>query len=131
MLLTEVRPLLNLLTILTPYEPRYTLASLAHIAQACGRIAVYNKELIDRIIIRYILFLHSLIAVYIRDKQCLRLIQYSRLNKELQTARLKDLERFILTFSILNIDSSNSIYQNVIEELRTTWDTTRAFEIEK
>lgn len=69
MQLTEVKPLIDLLKVLTPYEPRYTLMSLAHIAQACGRVAVYNKTFIDRIIMRYMLFfLHSLITIYIRDK---------------------------------------------------------------
>lgn len=50
-----------------------------------------------------------------------------RLNSELKTARLKDIERLIFCFTSLNIDSD--IYQNVIEELRATWDTTRAEEI--
>ncbi|XP_012063545.1 PREDICTED: FAST kinase domain-containing protein 5, partial [Atta cephalotes] len=103
--LTELKSLLDLLKVLTPYEPRYTLSSLTHIAQACGRTAVYNKELMDRII--------------------------TRLNKELKTARLKDFERLLYTFVILDINSNNSVYQNVIEELRTTWNTTRAFEIQK
>lgn len=101
--LTETSPLLVLLKALTPYEPRYTLMTLAHIAQACGRIAVHNKMFISRII--------------------------GRLNKELKTARLKDLERLLYTFCILNINSS--IYENVVEELKDTWDTTRACEIEK
>lgn len=103
--LTQLKSLLDLLKVLAIYEPRYTLLSLTHIAQVCGRTAVYNKELMDRII--------------------------TRLNKELKIARLKDFERFLYTFSILNIDSSNSVYQNVIEELRTTWNTTRASEIQK
>ncbi|KAG5317022.1 FAKD5 protein, partial [Acromyrmex heyeri] len=103
--LTELKSLLDLLNVLTPYEPRYTLSSLTHIAQACGRTAVYNKELMNRII--------------------------TRLNKELKTARLKDFERFLYTFVILDISSNNSVYQNVIEELRTTWNTTRASEIQK
>jgi len=50
-----------------------------------------------------------------------------RFNSELKTARLKDMERLIFSFISLNIDSS--IYQNVIEELRATWDTSRAEEI--
>ncbi|TGZ49278.1 uncharacterized protein [Temnothorax longispinosus] len=106
MMLAEVRTFVELLKALTPYEPRYTLMSLAHIAQACGRVAVYDKELMDRII--------------------------GRLNRELKTARLKDFERFFYTFSIFNIDSkTNDVYENVIEELRATWDTTRAAEIAK
>ncbi|KYN06823.1 PREDICTED: FAST kinase domain-containing protein 5, mitochondrial [Cyphomyrmex costatus] len=103
--LTELKPLLDLLKILSSYEPHYTLASLTHIAQTCGRVALYNQELMDRII--------------------------GRLNKELKTARLKDFERLLYTFSILNINSGNSVYQNVIEELRTTWNTTRASEIQR
>ncbi|XP_012530877.1 uncharacterized protein LOC105833583 [Monomorium pharaonis] len=103
MQLTEVRSFIDLLKVLTPYVSRYTLMSLAHISQACGRIAVYDKKFMDKII--------------------------KRLNEELQTARLKDIERFLFTFSILNIDSS--IYQNIVEELRGSWDTTRASEIKK
>jgi len=52
MQLSHVKTFLELLEVLTPYEPRYTLMSLAHIAQACGRIAVYKNELMDRIITR-------------------------------------------------------------------------------
>ncbi|KAL6259176.1 hypothetical protein P5V15_009097 [Pogonomyrmex californicus] len=105
MQLTEVKSLQNLLKALTPYEPRYTLMSLAHIMQAAGRVALYDRELTERVI--------------------------RRLNKEVKTARLKDFERLLFTFSILNIDSSNSVYQNVIEDLRATWDTSRAKEIAK
>lgn len=53
MRLTEIKEFLDLLKVLPSYESRYTLMTLAHIGQACGRIAVYDKELIDRIIMRY------------------------------------------------------------------------------
>lgn len=49
----------------------------------------------------------------------------------MKTARIKDFERFLYTFCILNIDSSNPVYQNMINELRATWHTTRANEIAK
>lgn len=52
-----------------------------------------------------------------------------RFNNEIKIARLKDIERFIFMLSTFNIDSNNSIYSNVINELRTTWDTSRAQEI--
>lgn len=52
MQLKEMREFLALLRILPSYEPRYTLMTLAHIGQACARIAVYNKKLVDKIIMR-------------------------------------------------------------------------------
>jgi len=52
-----------------------------------------------------------------------------RFNNEIKTARLKDIERLIFSLSTFNIDPNNSIYSNVIEELRATWDTNRASEI--
>jgi len=54
-----------------------------------------------------------------------------RLNNEIKDARLKDIERLIFVFAHFNIDPSNSIYQNVIDEMRTCWDTTRMIEISK
>lgn len=53
----------------------------------------------------------------------------SRLNSELKITRLKNIERLIFVFATLNIDPSNNIYHNVVEELRDTWDTSRALEI--
>lgn len=52
-----------------------------------------------------------------------------RFNNEIETARLKDIERLIFSLSTFNIDPNNSIYSNVIEELRATWDSNRASEI--
>lgn len=103
MQLMAIPTLQELLKALTPQEPRFTLMSLTHIAHACAKVALYDKELIDRIIARF--------------------------NSEIKTARLKDFERFIFVLASLNVDPSNSIYQNVIEELRATWDTSRAQEI--
>ncbi|KMQ93667.1 fast kinase domain-containing protein 5 [Lasius niger] len=105
MKLNTIPMLQELVTALTPHEPRFTLMSLTHIAHACARVALYDKEFMDRMIRRF--------------------------NSELKTARLKDFERFIFVLASLNVDSSNSVYQNMIEELRTTWDTSRANEISK
>lgn len=52
-----------------------------------------------------------------------------RFNSEIKIARTKDLERLIYTLAIFNVAPNNSIYQNVIEEMRATWDTSRAQEI--
>lgn len=49
-----------------------------------------------------------------------------RFNSEVKTARIKDFERLIYTLTIFNIDPNNSIYKNVIEEIR---NTSRAQEI--
>lgn len=103
MQLTVIPTFQELLKAVIPHEPRFTLMSLTHIAQACGKVSLYNKELIDRIIRRF--------------------------NNEIKTARLKDFERFILVLANFNFDPSNNIYQNVIEELRASWDTRRAQEI--
>lgn len=105
MQLTQIPTLQELLKVLAPHTSRFTLMSLIHIAHACAKVALYDKEIIDKIIERF--------------------------NSELKTARLKDIERLIFVFSCLNIDPNNSIYKNVIEELRTTWDTSRASEISK
>ncbi|KAL0102099.1 hypothetical protein PUN28_018564 [Cardiocondyla obscurior] len=105
MTLAESKLFSQLINVLTPYEPKYTLMTLAHIAQACGRSAIYEKELVDKII--------------------------KRLNKEIKFARLKDFERFLYAFCIFNIDSNNNIYQKVIKELSATWDTTRESEIKR
>ncbi|XP_012223331.1 FAST kinase domain-containing protein 5, mitochondrial [Linepithema humile] len=101
MQLTELKTFEDLCTALIPHLPRFTLMSLTHISHACARGSWYDKELMDIIITRF--------------------------NSELKTARLKDIERLIFSFVSLNIDSN--IYQNVVEELRATWDTSRAREI--
>lgn len=103
MQLTAIPTFMDLLNVLAPHEPRFTLMSLIHIAHACARVMLYDKELIDRIIKRF--------------------------NSEIKTARLKDFERFFFVLASFNVDPSNSIYQNVIEELRASWDTSRAQEI--
>ncbi|XP_011880292.1 PREDICTED: FAST kinase domain-containing protein 5 isoform X2 [Vollenhovia emeryi] len=103
--LAEINECVELIKVITPYVPNYTLMTVTHIAQACGRLSIYDKELMDVIIEKF--------------------------NRELKFARIKDIERFLYTFSIFNIDSSHNIYQNVIEELRNTWYTTRAGEIAK
>ncbi|KAL6438043.1 hypothetical protein ACFW04_004361 [Cataglyphis niger] len=105
MQLTAIPTFQELLKAVMPHEPRFTLMSLTHIAHAFGKVALYDEEFIDRIIRRF--------------------------NSEIKTARLKDFERFIWVLANLNFDPSNSIYQNVIEELRASWDTRRAREISK
>ncbi|XP_029171073.1 uncharacterized protein LOC114940524 isoform X2 [Nylanderia fulva] len=103
MQLTAIPTLQELVKALTPHEPRFTLMSLTHVAHACARVALYDEEFIDRLIKRF--------------------------NSEIKTARLKDFERFCFVLACLNVDKSNSVYQNIIEELRRTWDTSRAGEI--
>lgn len=105
MQLTAMSMLHELVKVLTPHEPRFTLMSLTHIAHACARVALYDEEFMNRIIRRF--------------------------NNEIKTARLKDFERFLFVLACFNIDKNNSVYQNIIEELRTTWDTSRACEISK
>ncbi|EFN63850.1 FAST kinase domain-containing protein 5 [Camponotus floridanus] len=93
----------KLLKLLPQYVPRFTLMSLIHIVHAAAKVALYDEDLINEIIKRF--------------------------NNEIETARLKDIERLIFSLSTFNIDPNNSIYSNVIEELRATWDTSRAHEI--
>ncbi|EZA53791.1 hypothetical protein DMN91_012094 [Ooceraea biroi] len=103
MQLTEIPLLQELLSSLIPQVPRFKLMTLTHVAHACAKVALVNEELMDKII--------------------------KRLNSEIKTARLKDIERLVYVFANLNIDPNNSVYENVINELRTTWDTSRAREI--
>ncbi|XP_032677361.1 uncharacterized protein LOC116846978 [Odontomachus brunneus] len=105
MQLTEINTIKKLVDRITPIEPRLTLMTLNHIAHATARIALYHEEFLNRLI--------------------------ERLNNELTTARIKDFERFMYVFTTFNIDSSNKIYHNMVEELRSTWYTRRAHEMKE
>lgn len=56
---------------------------------------------------------------------------FHRSNNEIQTVRIKDLERIVYFLAIFNVDRNNSVYHNVIQELRNTWYTKRALEIQR
>ncbi|XP_025163347.1 uncharacterized protein LOC105183367 isoform X2 [Harpegnathos saltator] len=105
MQLTEINLLKKLIDVTMSIEFRLTLMTLNHIAHASTRVALYHEELFNKII--------------------------KRVNNELTSARIKDLERLIFFCTSFNIDSSNKIYHNVIEELRDSWYTRRAYEIDQ
>ncbi|XP_043605428.1 FAST kinase domain-containing protein 5, mitochondrial [Bombus pyrosoma] len=85
--------------------PRLSLKCLTHIAHALGALRVYDEILINTII--------------------------QRLEKEMETARVKDIERII--YGICTVTPITDYYRNVchklLNEILLTYKTTRASEI--
>lgn len=49
MQLTEINTLVTFLDAMKSHERRFTLMTLTHIAHACARVALYDKEFMDRL----------------------------------------------------------------------------------
>lgn len=87
----EVINLKMLMSSISPILPKLDLQCLAHIVHVYGKAHLYSKPFMDVIITRFY--------------------------NEIKNARLKDIEKLTFALSVFSIDTTNPIYNKIVEEL--------------
>ncbi|XP_014615468.1 PREDICTED: uncharacterized protein LOC106793218 [Polistes canadensis] len=87
----EIVNLKLLMSSVTPLLPKLDLQCLAHVVHVYGKAHLYSKPFMDVIITRFY--------------------------NEIKNARLKDIEKLTFALSTFSIDTTNPIYNKIIEEL--------------